>query len=77
MSMENYPFKRVENYTTPALIGLGVNLIWIFAVIWIQVGIGGVLVLAALLNHLITRIGTKIARREAAMARFDRREPDL
>lgn len=75
--MEKHPFARVENYTTPALVFLGINLIWIFGVIWFHLGLGGVFLLAAGLNYVITRIGERIARHEAAMARFDRREPEL
>lgn len=70
--MENHHPKRVEDYTGATLLLLLVNLLWIFGFLWSQLGIGAVLVLAAILNHMITRLGITRARREAAMARFDR-----
>lgn len=44
------------DYTRAALTMLGVNLLWIFFVIWVIWGIVPVLVLAALINHGIDRL---------------------
>lgn len=43
------------------IMGL-INLLWIFAIVWSFYGFAAVLVLAATLNHLITRLGLKFAR---------------
>ncbi|MEM9550948.1 MAG: hypothetical protein AAGA05_07220 [Pseudomonadota bacterium] len=47
---------RAPDYTQAALTMLGVNLMWIFFVIWAVWGLGPVLVLAALINHGISRL---------------------
>ncbi len=54
----NHP-KRVENYTGAALVMLGVNLVWIFAVVWAVFGLAAALCLAWLLNLAITRLGQR------------------
>ena len=43
------------------IMGL-INLLWVFAIVWSFYGFSAVLVLAATLNHLITRLGLKFAR---------------
>ncbi|MFC4671715.1 hypothetical protein ACFO5X_24405 [Seohaeicola nanhaiensis] len=48
------------NYTTPALIMLGVNLGWLFLLIWATAGMAAVLLLAMALNHLITRLRDRL-----------------
>lgn len=54
---------RVPKYNH-IILGLGlINLMWIFATIWSHYGFGFVLVLAAVLNHLITRLDLKFARK--------------
>ena len=59
---DNHP-KRVEDYTTASLVLLGVNLIWIFTVVWSLWGLGAALGLALLLNHLITRLDSRKRRK--------------
>ncbi|MFZ7094032.1 histidinol phosphate aminotransferase [Primorskyibacter sp. 2E233] len=54
--MENRHPKRVEDYTLANLILIFVNLMWIFTAVWSTWGLGPVLILAAILNHLITRL---------------------
>ncbi|WP_425100075.1 histidinol phosphate aminotransferase [Tropicibacter sp. S64] len=49
-------FKAVAEYTAANLVLVFVNVLWIFAAIWSAWGLGPVLILAALLNHAITRI---------------------
>ena len=39
-------------------------MIWIFGAIWASWGLGPVLILAAVLNHLITRLQVMLVRRE-------------
>lgn len=49
--------RRIEaapNYTTAALIMLGVNLTWVFFALWAVYGLVPVLLLGATLNHAIT-----------------------
>jgi hypothetical protein len=60
---QRYP-KRVENYTNASLIMLLVNLLWIFALIWVSFGFLAVLFTGWVLNHLITRLAAYRARRE-------------
>lgn len=53
------PVMDYKNITL--VLGLA-NLMWIFATIWSLYGVAAVLVLAAVLNHLITRLDLKLAR---------------
>ena len=55
--MRDRPIGTAPNYTIPALVMLGVNLFWMLGVIWAVWGLVPVLVLAMVLNHLITRLG--------------------
>lgn len=51
---------RVEDYT-PMCLAMGfVNLLWIMAVIWASYGLFAVLLLALVLNHAITHLGTRL-----------------
>jgi hypothetical protein len=52
---------RAPDYTTAALIMLGVNLMWIFLVIWAYAGFLPVLILAVFLNRAITRLEARLA----------------
>ncbi|GGH32332.1 hypothetical protein SAMN05444007_106135 [Cribrihabitans marinus] len=54
--MNDHRMKSAPNYTNAALTMLGVNLIWIFAVLWTTLGFLAPLALAALLNHAISRL---------------------
>ena len=54
---------RVEDYTTANLVLIFMNMLWIFGVIWSNWGLFPILVLALVLNHLITRIEVVRARR--------------
>ena len=54
--MENRHPQPVENYMTANMILIFVNLLWIFIAVWNAWGLAPVLVLAAVLNHLITRL---------------------
>ena len=44
------------DYTNVAITMIGVNLMWIFLVIWVFYGVVPVLVLAVLINHGIDRL---------------------
>ncbi|MGR3614627.1 MAG: histidinol phosphate aminotransferase [Paracoccaceae bacterium] len=44
------------DYTAAALTMLAVNLMWIFFVLWVVLGVFPVLMLAAVINHGITRL---------------------
>ncbi|WP_323771222.1 histidinol phosphate aminotransferase [Antarctobacter sp.] len=63
--MENHHPKPVENYMTANMILIFVNLMWVFVALWSYWGLGVVLILAALLNRLITRIDMARRRRDA------------
>ncbi|MFY0623399.1 MAG: histidinol phosphate aminotransferase [Pelagimonas sp.] len=57
--------QRVEDFTNANLILIFVNLIWVFVAIWSAWGLGPVVILAAGLNHLITRL--EFAKRRRAI----------
>lgn len=44
------------NYTNACIIMFGVNLAWIFMVIWAVWGLIIVMLLGAVINHLMTRL---------------------
>lgn len=54
--MRGHPVPAAPDYTNAALVMLGVNLLWIFFAIWATTGLLPVLLVAAFLNHLITRL---------------------
>ncbi len=47
---------RAPDFTTASLIMLGVNMTWVFFLLWALYGLIPVLVLATLIHHLINRI---------------------
>lgn len=63
--MQNNHPKRVEDYTNAALVMGFVNLTWILIVVLATWGFVPALVLAAAVNHLITRLD---ARRNGSQA---------
>ena len=52
------------NYKYIALVMGLANLMWIFLTVWLFFGFAFVLVLAAVLNHLITRLDITLSRRQ-------------
>lgn len=46
---------------TAAITFAGMNLMWVFFVIWMLYGLVPVLVLAVLINHFITRLEARLA----------------
>lgn len=62
--MQTNPPKRVEDYTTAALVLLLINLLWIFGAIWAIWGFAPVILLGLVLNHMITRLQVVRARRD-------------
>ncbi|WP_167648049.1 histidinol phosphate aminotransferase [Mameliella alba] len=67
--MENRHPQPVEDYTSANMVLIFVNLLWVFVLLWSWWGLGPVLIVAVLLNHLITRL--ELARRRYEQ-RFDR-----
>jgi hypothetical protein len=65
--MENRHPKRVEDYTNANLVLIFVNLLWLFAVLYATWGLGVVLILGAVLNHLITRLDLHKRRQRAGI----------
>ncbi len=61
--MNDHRMKSAPNYTNAALTMLGVNLMWVFMVIWALLGYVAVLVVAALLNTGITWLASRTANR--------------
>ncbi|KAA0909784.1 histidinol phosphate aminotransferase [Aquicoccus porphyridii] len=55
--------RAAPDYSTPALVMALVNLLWSFMLIWASLGLPAVLVLAVLLNYLISRLGHHRTRR--------------
>ncbi|MCR8549904.1 histidinol phosphate aminotransferase [Salipiger sp. P9] len=51
------------DYTKPALVFLFVNLLWIFGVVWATLGLAPVLLGAIALNHAITLLDRRLARK--------------
>jgi hypothetical protein len=60
--------KQVEDYTAANLILIFVNVLWIFGVVWSTWGIGAVVILGLILNHLIGRLSVVRADRARADA---------
>lgn len=58
--MRGEPPGRVENYTAMCLWMGFVNLLWIMGAIWAFYGLVPVIVLALILNRLISHLGTRI-----------------
>lgn len=67
--MENHHPKPVEDYMTANMVLIFVNMMWIFVTIWSVWGIAPVLILAAVINHLITRLDASRRRRENRLDR--------
>ncbi|WP_425045607.1 hypothetical protein [Primorskyibacter sp. S87] len=55
-NMDDHRLPKAPDYTTAALTMLWVNLLWIFFVAWAMLGFVPTLVLAAILNHGISRL---------------------
>lgn len=62
--MANHHPKPVENYMTANLVLIFVNLLWVFVALWTFWGFFPVLLIAVVLNHLITRIDIARRRRD-------------
>ncbi|MBN9885845.1 histidinol phosphate aminotransferase [Salipiger abyssi] len=61
--MDDRTRQPAPDFTTPALVFLFINMLWIFAVLWVQWGLGAVLLLGLAVNHLITRLERRLRRR--------------
>ncbi|KPP86135.1 MAG: Fatty acid hydroxylase superfamily [Rhodobacteraceae bacterium HLUCCO07] len=55
--MQDSTHRAAPDHTSPALVLALVNLLWSFLLIWVSFGLPAVLVLAVLLNYLISRLG--------------------
>ena len=60
--MRGRPHNRAPDYTDAALVMGGVNLIWIFMLLWAVFGFWSVLAAGAALNALIARLASRRAR---------------
>lgn len=66
---DNYP-KEVEDYTGIALFFAFVNLFWIFAFIWVKLGLGAVLAISFWLNHMITKLKQRFQRANMRFSKY-------
>lgn len=57
--MRENKISSAPDYTVPALVMMGVNLIWVFTLLWALFGLVPVLLLAAALNRGITWIAAR------------------
>ncbi|MBP0483385.1 histidinol phosphate aminotransferase [Sagittula salina] len=64
--MQYHP-QPVEDYMTANMILLFVNLLWILIAIWSAWGMLPILVIAAVLNHLITRLELHLRQRNGTL----------
>ncbi|KIC12337.1 histidinol phosphate aminotransferase [Leisingera sp. ANG-M1] len=55
----------MPDFFTAAITFAGINLMWIFFVIWVMYGLVPVLVLAVLINHFITRLDIRLNSQKA------------
>ena len=53
------PFRSAPNYTVPALVMAGVNLMWVFLAVWAVWGFVPVLLLSVLLTHFLDRMAAR------------------
>lgn len=54
--MQDQKLPQASDILPAAVTFLGINLMWIFVVIWMIYGLTPVLVLAVMINHVITRL---------------------
>ena len=55
----------MPDFFNAAITFAGINLMWIFFVIWVMYGMVPVLVLAVLINHFITRLDIRLKSQKA------------
>ncbi|UWQ38394.1 histidinol phosphate aminotransferase [Leisingera aquaemixtae] len=55
----------MPDFFTAAITFTGINLMWIFFVIWVMYGLVPVLVVAVLINHFITRLDIRLNSQKA------------
>lgn len=56
MNMRDNTVKEAPNYFNTCMVLLGVNIMWVFVLLWALFGFFPVLVVAILMNHGITRL---------------------
>lgn len=66
--MRHRPRPEAPNYTNACIVMFGVNITWIFMVIWALWGLLVVMILGAFINHLMRRLEER-ARVRAARQR--------
>ena len=54
--MHGHKISAAPDYTNAALVSFAINLAWIVFAIWAAFGLVPVLLLAMMLNHLISRL---------------------
>lgn len=69
--MRDYERPSAPNYTTACIVMFGVNIAWIFLVVWAIWG----LVIVALMGGAINHVMTRMQERALARARLERRAP--
>lgn len=57
--MDDRRISQAPDYTNAAINMLGINLLWIFFVVWMLWGMLPVLLLALMINHFVERVGER------------------
>ncbi len=57
--MDDRRISQAPDYTNAAINMLGINLLWIFFVIWMLWGMVPVLLMALLINHFVERVAER------------------
>ena len=63
--MSHTEIKSAPNYTNACIVMFGVNITWIFTVIWALWGLLIVMLLGAFINHAMTRLHIRAQARAA------------
>jgi hypothetical protein len=66
--MSERHISSAPDYTVAALTMMGVNLLWIFFLIWVVYGFAPVVLLALLINHFVDRLAARRGRAPAFAA---------
>lgn len=73
--MMNDDRPSAPNYTNACIVMFGINITWIFLVIWAIWGLVIVVLLGTSINHLMTRLHARALARADAQRRAPRAHP--
>ena len=72
MSMQDHRLSEAPDYTKACIVMFGVNIAWIFMVVWAIWGLIVVVLLGGIINHLMTRLEMRARARAEAQRRVPR-----